>query len=140
MGASKLNTIWTRAVASMGQKDNCFPLPDFSAPPDGFYPDHGCSLAMGQLPLKITMPVSLTSHIMQLVCTVVDLFYYEIYLLAGLQRAGKNHVPLCLPKALGALGCTITGDQLNALTLKIMNFTYINTSIKKFLKTKRIIQ
>ena len=49
-----------------GARGQLPPSPDFSsAPPDRLCPDHGRSLAMGQLPLKITsIPKSLTSSIL----------------------------------------------------------------------------
>ena len=88
------------------------PPPRFQCvPPDGFCSDHGRSLAMKQLPLKITItPISLTSHIMQIsqfvqqqiyfikivckLCTILDLLYCNIYLLTGRSVLGRARAPL----------------------------------------------
>ena len=107
-----------------GAKGQLPPTPDFSLAPAPssrrVCPDHGCSLAMGQLPLMITnMPILLTSQIMQIsqfvqqqiysikqVCTsictstVVDLVYCIIYLLTsrGVACMGWDTSDTCLLK------------------------------------------
>ena len=127
-----------RALASMVQGRGNFlhrfyfcPFP-FS---DGFCPDHGRSLAMGPLLLKITiMPGSLTSQNTQ-ICQFVQQIYFIVKFTIRGVACERGHVPLFPLKVLGGGSKGHRHRRpVNCLILK-MYFTYINKLIKAdFLK------